>query len=124
MQSLKVLKSFSKISGLCVNYSKSSVLKIGSLKNDETILHPDANLIWSKGPVKFLGVNISLNKQLLFELNYEVQFQKLSKILNIWLQRGLTPIGRVLVIKSLAISQLTYLLSVLPNPPDSFLKKN
>ena len=123
VQSLKVLKSFSKISGLCVNYSKSSVLKIGSLKNDETILHPDANLIWSKGPVKFLGVNISLNKQLLFELNYEVQFQKLSKILNIWLQRGLTPIGRVLVIKSLAISQLTYLLSVLPNPPDSFLKK-
>ena len=122
-QSFKTLSFFAEVSGLNVNYSKSFGMKIGSLKDAHDFSFSDYKIIWTKGPVKFLGINISLDKQKLFDLNYNVQLQKLNNILNIWSQRGLTPIGKVLVIKSLAISQLTYLFSVLPNPPDSFLKK-
>jgi hypothetical protein len=121
--SIKLVKNVGNISGLVVNYSKSSILKIGSIKNDDIMFFPEMKFIWSKGPIKFLGIQISLNSQEMFNLNYETQFKKLSNILNIWSQRGLTPIGKVVVIKSLAISQLTYLLSVLPNPPDNFLKR-
>ena len=118
--SIQLLNNFSDVSGLVVNYSKSYILKIGSIKNDDTIFFPEMKVVWSKGPIKFLGINISLDKKEMIDLNYEVQLKKISNILNFWSQRGITPIGKVTVIKSLAISQLTYLLSVLPNPPHNY----
>lgn len=121
--SIELLNNFGNVSGLVVNYSKSSILRIGSIKNYDTIFFPNKKLIWSKGPIKFLGIHMSLNRNEMSDLNYEVQLKKISTILNVWSQRGITPIGKVTVIKSLAISQLTYLLSVLPNPPDNYFKK-
>ena len=59
----------------------------------------------------------------MYKLNYEPQFQKLCSILNIWSQRDLTPIGKITIIKSLALSQLTYMFSILPCPPNDFIKK-
>ena len=36
--------------------------------------------------------------------------------------RDLSPIGKITIVTSLGISQLVFLLSVLPKPPDKFLK--
>ena len=59
----------------------------------------------------------------MFKLNFESQFEKLKTVLNMWAQRDLTPIGKITIIKSLALSQMTYLFSVLPKPPNEFIKK-
>ena len=37
--------------------------------------------------------------------------------------RDLTPIGRITILKSLGLSQLIFLLSVLPKPPEGFLQE-
>ena len=37
--------------------------------------------------------------------------------------RYLTPIGKIVILKSLALSQLIFLLSVLPSPPEPFMKE-
>ena len=37
--------------------------------------------------------------------------------------RKLTPIGKSVILKSLGLSQLIFLLSVLPSPPDYFIKE-
>jgi hypothetical protein len=44
-----------------------------------------------------------------------------KKILNLWSYRDLTYIGKVTVIKTLALPILVQSLTVLPNPPDSIL---
>jgi hypothetical protein len=44
-----------------------------------------------------------------------------KKILNLWSYRDLTYIGKVTVIKTLALPILVQCLTVLPNPPDSIL---
>ena len=47
---------------------------------------------------------------------------RLKSILRIWSMRDMTPIGRITIVKSLGLSQLIYLFSVLPKPDDDFLK--
>ena len=45
----------------------------------------------------------------------------MKKILNLWSYRDLTHIGKVTVIKTLALPILVQCLTVLPNHPDSIL---
>ena len=47
--------------------------------------------------------------------------QSVKKILNLWHYRDLAYIGKVTVIKTLALPILVQCLTVLPNPPDSVL---
>lgn len=49
-------------------------------------------------------------------LNWDKQVEKLEKILNQWKKRNLTLFGKVLVIKSLALSKLMYNANVLAIP--------
>ena len=98
-------------------------MKIGSFQNSDHNFCTEKNCIWTKGPVNFLGVNVSLDKNEMYVLNYESQLKKLQNILDIWRQRDVTLNGKVIIVKSLALSQLIYLFSVLPNPPNYFIKK-
>ena len=82
-----------------------------------------SGLRYSKGPYRLLGVYFSINLDDTFELNFPPKLQKLKNILRIWNMRDLTPIGRITVLKSLGLSQLIFLLSVLPKPPEGFLQE-
>jgi len=55
-------------------------------------------------------------------LNYQEKKEKISKILSCWQLRRLTLLGKVTVIKSLAASQLVYIMSSLPSS-QSYLKE-
>ena len=55
-------------------------------------------------------------------LNYQEKKEKISKILSCWELRRLTLLGKVTVIKSLAASQLVYIMSSLPSS-QSYLKE-
>ena len=123
VNAVKVIEKFGLISGLKLNVDKSVFLKIGSLKDNEKDIVPDKNYQCTKDPVKFLGIMISINKNELFKLNFETQLIKLKTVLDIWSQRDLTPIGKITVVISLALSQMTYLFSVLPSPPSEFIKR-
>ena len=59
----------------------------------------------------------------IFELNFLPKKKKLINILKVWSMRYLTPIGKVVILKSLALSQLIFLLSVLPSPPEPIMKE-
>ena len=51
------------------------------------------------------------------------KIDKLKKRLNPWLSYGLTPFGKVHVLKSEALSQLVYLMSILPKPSTQCIKQ-
>jgi hypothetical protein len=118
---IKVISKFRDFSGLKINLSKSVLLPLGSFKTN----HPDISALdvnFSNGPVRYLGVMLSTNPGENYELNYIPKLQKLKDIVRIWSCRDLSPFGKIAVIKSLGLSQLVFLFSVLPDPPIQFIK--
>ena len=49
-------------------------------------------------------------------INYNSMFEKAKSWVEIWSKRSLTFLGKVLIIKSLILSQFTYLVLPLPRP--------
>ena len=121
-RSFVLLNIFDKLSGLKVNYEKTEALWIGSFKNRTDKLAINQNIRWSIRKVKSLGVWFSNSKEEAVVLNYQEKKEKISKILSCWLLRRLTLLGKVTVIKSLAASQLVYIMSSLPSS-QSYLKE-
>ena len=111
--SLATLDDFSKVSGLRLNDKKTEALWIGASIGNDKILLPGKELKWPKDKVKSLGIWISTNPQLSASLNYNEKLEKVKEILRCWKYRRLTLLGKITVIKSLAVSQLVYLLSPL-----------
>ena len=70
---IKVLKNVGTFSGLNVNEDKYVLLNIGSLMNKTEDICPDNNYKFTKGPVKFLRIMISLNHNEILSLNFEPQ---------------------------------------------------
>ena len=52
------------------------------------------------------------------KINFDERLVKLKKVLNLWSGRHLTILGRIAIIKTLALSKLVYNCSVLEVPAD------
>ena len=63
--------------------------------------------------MKVLGVWISTDPNIALNLNYREKADKIRNVLSCWRYRRLTLMGKTLVIKNLATSQLTYILAPL-----------
>ena len=70
-----------------------------------------------------LGINFSTDLNKIAEINFENKPYETRKIINRWMKRIITPLGRLAIIKSLLISKLNYLFLLLPNPPEDFMKE-
>jgi hypothetical protein len=55
--------------------------------------------------------------------NFCEKIRKIKNILSSWAYRDLTYIGRITVIKTLALPLLVQILTVLPNPPAQVIKE-
>ena len=119
---IEVFEKFYHLSGLKMNLNKTTILRLGALKGSDIKIAPDINVKWTNEPIKMLGVNISANRNEIANLNFPDKVSKIETILNIWRERNFTIFGKVTIIKSLAFSQLVYLLSVLPSPQQGTLK--
>lgn len=122
-QALLVLKFYAKISGLGVNVDKTSVIWFGSMRNSEIEMCPEYNLKWEKGNFSMLGIIMSTNLKEVVNINYESKISSVSAVFNAWSKRVLTPLGKIIVIKSLALSKLNHLFIGLPNPSADFIKR-
>lgn len=119
----ELLNEFQQISGLKINYEKTANVWLGSMKNakDKFLEHYDME--WNPPKFKILGLWFCNDLEKMAELNFTNKINEIKQLMNVWLQRTSTPLGRVAVLKSLILSKLTYLWMLLPNPPDDTLKK-
>lgn len=122
-EAIKVLNLFCKHSGLKINYDKSHLFLLGPLSKRRPAylyrFHFDTNAV----SIKYLGITFSHHKDDFFRLNYVPRLSRIKHLLQLWSLRDLTPIGKVLLLKTFAISQLVFLFMVLPNPPDHYLNE-
>ena len=70
-----------------------------------------------------MGINFSTNLQLMYKLNYDRILSNITRELNNWKKRNFTPIGKIVILKTLILSKFIHLFSILPNPPNEFIQK-
>ena len=110
---LCTINTFGKVSGLKLNIDKTEGLWLGAGKNRHDNF---ANINWNNESIKALGVYFGYNKTVIEEKNWKNKVETIKKILNKWHYRDLTMQGRILIIKTLALSQVVYLISSLCVP--------
>jgi hypothetical protein len=79
---------------------------VGNKKYSDLILYPESNLHWSHSNFKLLGIEFSLDLNRITEINFSKKIKEVSAILKSWQHRKLTLMGKITVIKSLALSKL------------------
>ena len=67
-----------------------------------------------------LGVTFTTKSEHVVRLDYYPQLEKIQNLLNAWQGRDLSLIGKITIIKALAISKLVYLFTSLPNRDNTF----
>ena len=110
---LGTIENFGNVSGLKLNDKKTEALYIGSMVDKKEKVLPEKKIKWPENKVKVLGAWISTDPAITLKLNYTEEVDKIRNILSCWEYRRLTLIGKIQVIKSLALSQLTYILTPL-----------
>ena len=120
LECIRVLKLYAAYSGLKINFDKSTVVWIGSCKFSNQKFLPDINLQWNPSTFKVLGVTFSVIEKEIASLNFDEKINDIQKLLAGWSKRNLTPFGKIVVKKTLAIPKLTHLLMNLPDARDYF----
>ena len=120
---LHLLDQFSKYSGLNPNLQKTSCVWLGSKTGSEEVLCTDHNLSWTNEPFVLLGIKFSTNIQDIPDINFGDRLGEIKKIISAWSKRQLSPLGKIVVIKSIILPKLTHLFVSLPKPSFDWLKE-
>ena len=120
---IRLFEVFETFSGLKVNYDKTEIMPIGSIKNKSFKFDTIKKMKWNDGPVMLLGIKLCPDENEVIRINYTPLMQKIKSQLNIWSQRNITLYGKITIIKTFALSQLVYVMSVLPSPPNFKARK-
>ena len=122
-RTLTILTSFYKMSGLKINVEKTKAIWIGISSNSKRQLCKDYKLDWTQGPFKILGVTFTTELYNIWDVNTNEILTKIETLCSKWSKRKLTLLGRITVIKSLALAKFIHLFLALPNPPGELIKK-
>ena len=109
--------------GFDINYEKTKLYRIGSLKNSNATLITSRVVSWTSREINVLGVWIDHNEENIQKLNYENLISKAKTILNTWYHRNLSLIGKIKVINTLVASLFNYKMMVLPNMDPKYVKQ-
>ena len=118
---LEILEGFFRLSGLKISVSKTKAVWFGSDYNTGLKLCPDLNLEWVK-TFTLLGIKFDNNLERM-ESNFAVKLEIIEKLLANWLYRYITPYGKIIIIKTLALSKLCHVALVIPNPTKQMFKQ-
>ena len=110
---LKILDSFFMLSGLKISVTKTKAIWFGAGHDNTHRLCPDLILDWDTS-FRLLGIDFTSNL-LGMETNFESKVDEIRNIFNSWIHRTLSVYGKLVVIKTLALSKLSHLALVLPD---------
>ena len=107
------LETFRSLSGFTVNYDKTNILRIGSLRNSDATLTTQKVVTWTNEPINVLGIWVSPNVQQANHKNYTELLSKAAVVLQNWHHRSVSLGGKVLVVNTLIVSLFVYRMSAL-----------
>ena len=114
------LDIFAKFSGLNLNIEKTSCLPVGFQGRQ---YHSDnIGCKWVEN-IKILGIAFSNDNSEIVQVNIKPKIEQIKREIVQWNRRNLSPLGKITVIKSLLLSKLIHLLTVLPSPSQTISKQ-
>ena len=120
---LDLLFQFSKYSGLKPNIEKTQAVWIGNKIKSKEKLCANYKLNWNESTFKALGIIFSSDISDIVIANYGPKIDQIKKELLQWSKRNLTTLGKITVVKSLMLPQLSHLFFTLPSPDSHMLKE-
>ena len=114
------LSQFHNQSGFSVSYDKTTMYRIGSLRHSNAQLYDMNQYKWSNEDINVLGVTVSHDD--IVHKNYLSIREPVDRVLNAWYNRGLSLIGKILVVNTLVASLFVYKMMVLPRIPKTIVK--
>ena len=113
-KAVKVIEHFKQISGLGINKYKSKIVRQGSVAHSDIKFLSGKDFNWSQVRLTSLGINLSSETGEIPDCDYPERIQMTTTCLNIQNLKGLSTLGRVLLVKLMAMMRLIYQLSLLP----------
>jgi exonuclease III len=112
---IETYESFSNFSGIKLNVDKTELLVLGKdLKKDKVKVNityrGNSYALIEQDEVCICGITFSNNKTIAYKRNINEKIVKLERQLDIWRQRNLTLEGKILIVKTFGLSQITYAL--------------
>ena len=109
------LEIFYQNTGLCTNYEKSVIYKVGSVRLSTKRLYLSKKFKWSNSKIDILGLIIAIEDTVDMEkMNFNEILEKAISTLKMWSKRKTLLAGKILVINTLVISLFVYKMQVLP----------
>ena len=120
---VQLCKEFEQISGLKINESKTKAACVGNLyyQYDEKFTKLD----WVSEKIHLLGMDIPIKSDVkkLIDWNLRSKLKESKSVFNKWKRHKLTLYGKSMVIKSYGGSALSFFLSVVPTPDETFFNE-
>ena len=110
LSALNTIEIFVMISGLKMNTTKTKLIWIGRKKFSKEKINTNSKLELGATDFSFLGIEFSVNLNKIPEINFPNVLSNIDKLLKAWNKRCLTPIGKITVIKTLAVSKLNHII--------------
>ena len=107
---LEEIEQFGKFAGPKLNLTKTNAITMSP--QNECL----RNVQWTTDPVKYLGIYVGKDKRKQEKINWDNKLIKIQSIMNMWKMRNLTVYGKIVIIKSLVISQIVYAATVIHVP--------
>ena len=123
LHTIEHIERFKNITGLDMNYDKTNIYRVGSLRNTDAQFYTERKINWTNDDViNVLGVQICADLEKAVDLNYEKITEKAKATLNNWRRRPLSLCGKIEIINSLVGSLFVYCMTVLPPIPEKHVK--
>ena len=120
-ETIKIFQVYEKCSGLKINVEKTNAVWLGSKTNDRPMC-TDLRIKWVT-EFTLLGIHFNTQMDKMHDSNYNKALGAMEKVFKVYSKRNLTTMGKVPVVNTLALPKLIHILSVLPNPSNSYMEK-
>ena len=107
-----VLREVELNTGLTVSYDKTSLYRVGSLRNSNAKQYTESALNWTNKDISTLGITLTCDGEVA-DCNYTDLIEKLDRVIHMWYNCSLSLTGKILIINTLMASLFVYKLSVL-----------
>ena len=112
---------FEKMTGMKISYEKTTIYRIGSIRNTNAKFFSARRVQWSNEPLHILGIWFDHDEDKVKELNVKPITEKVKNVLEVWKLRGLSLMGKIQIVNTLIASLFVYKNAVLPKMCDTLV---
>ena len=113
-ETINTLAHVEEHTGLKILYDKTTIYRVGSIKNTNAKFITGRNLCWSDDDIETLGVSIT-NGVTQKTSVYDKCIDKLEAVADTWYHRQFSLAGKVLIVNTLMGSIFVYKMTVFPD---------